>query len=155
MIFNVLGNTIDFVFGFMYFDLGVGSWYGINLSIDFLLFENGSFSDVDGKFSFTVACVGWDDFLFELVFFDHELEVDVNIFAGCHVVGFLLLFFFFGLLHLYPSLFSFLLDFLDGLHWIVVLWVSLCNLNKKKFICIFTNLFSVILCIKWSGISMF
>ena len=155
MIFNILGNTVDFVFRLMYFDLGVGSWDGINLSIDFLLFENGSFSDIDGKFSFAVACVGRNDFLSELVFFDHEFEVDVNIFARSHVVGFLLLFFLFGLLHLNPSLFSFLLDFFDGLHWVVVLWVLLCNLNKKKFICIFTNLFSVILCIKWSGISKF
>jgi hypothetical protein len=57
-----------------------------------------------------------DDFLSELIFFDHEFEVNVDIFAWCHVVGFLLLFLFFRLLHLNSSLFSFLLNFLDGLH---------------------------------------
>ena len=149
MVLNIFGNAVDFVFGLMYFYLRIGSWDGINLSIHFLLFKNGSFSDVDGKFSFAIAYVGRNDFLFELIFFDHDFKVDVNIFARGHVVGFLLLFLFFGLLHLDPSLFSFLLNFLDGLHWAVVVYYSLCNLNKKKFICIY--FFYMIVCIKWSA----
>ena len=120
MVFNVLGDTVDLVFGLMDFDLWIGCRNGIDLAVDFLLFEDGSFSDIDGEFGFTVAGVRRDDFLSELIFFDHEFEVDIDIFARGHVVGFFFLLFFFGLLHLDPTLFSFLFNFLDGFHEIVV-----------------------------------
>ena len=141
MVLNVLGDTIDFIFGLMDLDLWICCWDSVNLSIDFLLFENWSFSDTDSKFSFAIASVRRNDFLSELVFFDHEFEVDINIFARCHVVCLFLLFFLFCFFHLDPSLFPFLLNFLNGLHGTVVFRVSLYNLNKKKFICILQTYF--------------
>ena len=81
MIFNVFCNSVDFVLWFVDLDLRVGCRNGVNLPINFLLFENGSLSDIDCKFGLTVACVRRDDFLSELIFFDHEFEVNVDIFA--------------------------------------------------------------------------
>lgn len=71
MIFYVFCDAIDFVFGLMHSDLGIGSGNGIDLTGDLLLFEDWSFSDVDGKFGFASGLVGRDHFLFELAFFDH------------------------------------------------------------------------------------
>ena len=71
MIFYVFCDAVDFVFGLMDSDLGIGSGNGIDLAGDLLFFEDWSFSDVDSKFGFASGLVGGYNFLFELTFFDH------------------------------------------------------------------------------------
>lgn len=116
MVLNVFGNPIHFIFWLVYFDLGICCRDCINLSIDFLLFENGTLSDVNCKFSLTVGLVRRKKTFFEFAFLYHELEVDIYIFTGSNIDGFFLLFFFFGFFHFQSSLFSFLLNFFDAFH---------------------------------------
>ena len=49
-------------------------------------------------------------FLVESVLFDHDLKVNVDVFSTSQVVGFFLLLLTLQILHLYPPLFSLLLD---------------------------------------------
>ena len=48
VVFNVFGDSIDPILGLVDFDLRIGTGNGIDLSICFLLFKNGSFADTDG-----------------------------------------------------------------------------------------------------------
>jgi hypothetical protein len=57
-------------------------------------------------------------FFSEPVLIDHDLEIDVHIFPRGLVVGFLFFLFPFEILHLDPTLFSLLLNFLELVHWV-------------------------------------
>lgn len=47
MVLHKLSNSIDFILGFVYFDLWVSARNGVNLSVLFLLLENGSLADTN------------------------------------------------------------------------------------------------------------
>ena len=54
MIFNVFGNAINLVLGFVDFDLGIGTRYGINLSILFFFFEDGALADTNRQLAYRI-----------------------------------------------------------------------------------------------------
>jgi hypothetical protein len=134
MIFYVFGDAIDLEFGLMNFDLWIGCRNCINLTVSGFLFEDRSFPNINCELDLACGLMGGYQFLFEFAFFYHEFKIYIDILAGCKIVGFFLLFFLFGLFHLNPSLFSFLLNLLDRLHEFVLYLFKECNLNIQKFI---------------------
>lgn len=56
--------------------------------------------------------------VFEPVFIDHDLKVDVYIFTTSQVIGFLLLLLLLQILHLQPPLLSLLLNSLYFIQWV-------------------------------------
>lgn len=129
MVFYVFGDTIDFILGLMDSDLWIGCRNAIDLAGYLLFFENGSFSDIDGKFGLASGQMGRNQFLFELGFFDHQLEVNIDVFAGCYIEGLFLLLLLLGVLHLLTTLLSLLFNFFDCLHASLNLGSNL-NLSK-------------------------
>lgn len=49
MVFDVFGDSVDFVLGLVDFDLWIRAGDGIDFSTLFLLLEDGAFSDADCK----------------------------------------------------------------------------------------------------------
>ncbi len=49
MVFNILGDTVDFKLGLMNSDLRVGSGDGIYFAVSLFLLEDGSFADADSE----------------------------------------------------------------------------------------------------------
>lgn len=138
MVLYVLCNPVHFVFWLMDFYLRICCRNSINLTIRLFFFKYRPLPHIDSEFRFGACLMRRKHFFSELIFFNHEFEVDIHIFARGHIVSFFLLLFLFSLLHFDSSLFPFLLNLFDGFHG----WVG--NLNKKKFICMyFRNLFSV------------
>lgn len=125
VILNVFCDSVNFIFRLMNFYLGICCRNSIDLPIHFLLFKNGSFSNINCQFGLSITLMGREHFFPEFVFLDHKLEVNVDIFARCFIHGFFLLFFFFGLLHFETSLFSFLFDFFNGLHRVCFIFLRL------------------------------
>ena len=113
---NLYNFLILYLYRLMYFNLRVSCWDSIDLTVDLLLFEDGSLPNSYCKFGVSIALVRRYEFFSELVLFYHEFEVYVDILARCHVISLFLLFLFFGLFNLDSPLFSFELDLLNGFH---------------------------------------
>ena len=116
MVLDVLCDTINLVFRFMDSNLRICCRNSVDLAIDLLFFKDGSLPDTDSELGLSGRLVSGDEFFFELAFFDHELEVDVDVFARSQIQGFFLLFLLFGCFHILPTLFSLLFYFLNRFH---------------------------------------
>ena len=78
MVLDVFGDAVDFILGFVDFDLGVGAGDGVDFSILLFLFEYRSFPDADGQLfsgqgylELVGGGVGGEHFISESVFIDH------------------------------------------------------------------------------------
>lgn len=58
MVLDVFGDAVHLVFRFMNTNLRVSCRYCVNLTVYLLFFENGSFSNRDGKFRLAVGRMG-------------------------------------------------------------------------------------------------
>ena len=61
MIFDVLGDPVNLVLGFMDLDLGICARNGIDLSVLFFFLEDGSLSNANGQLARTILTLSWSD----------------------------------------------------------------------------------------------
>ena len=79
-------------------------------------------------------------FLPEAIFVNHDLKINIDIFATCEIVGFFLLLFFFHKFHLLSPFLSFLLDLFNLVHGVTFSSLHIEFYYNSKMITVELNL---------------
>ena len=82
MVLYVFCNAVNFIFRLMDSNLRISCRNTIDLPINLFFFKDWSFSDTYCKLSLSCGLMGGNKLFLKPAFFDHNLEIDIYVFAG-------------------------------------------------------------------------